>query len=165
MVRLLALLAVAGLATAETGIDGWLRYAPFPGAASYVGTLPNSIVALNKTKSSPGYTGAGEIHDGFKGIFGKAVPVTTSGCPTSSAVVVGTVAQWTAACGKAPATGTLTEDGFFLSTTGSVVQIVGQNERGALYGSFQYLSMLAQGNLTAVSYTSNPSNPIRWVNQ
>lgn len=163
MVRLFALLAAFGLAAAETGIDGWLRYAPFPGASSHVGSLPNSIVSLNKTKSSVVYTAAGELQDGLAGIFNKTVAISTLSCPSSSAIVVGTVAQWASACGSAPSTPALEEDGFYLSTTGSTVQIIGSNERGALYGAFEYLSMLAQGNLTAVAYASNPTAPIRYV--
>lgn len=45
------------------------------------------------------------------------------------------------------------------------MQILAFNERGALYGSFEHLSMLAQGNASKVAYATNPSAPIRWVNQ
>ncbi|KAG0155837.1 hypothetical protein PDIDSM_3010 [Penicillium digitatum] len=59
----------------------------------------------------------------------------------------------------------LKEDGFWLNTKGENIYILGQNERGALYGTFEYLSMLSQGNFSKVAYASNPSAPIRWVNQ
>jgi alpha-glucuronidase len=54
---------------------------------------------------------------------------------------------------------------FFLSTKGGSVLIIGENERGALYGTFQYLSVLAQGDFGEVAYAINPSGKIRWVNK
>jgi len=99
-----------------------------------------------------------------------------------ASIVVGTVDALTRSSGgKKPDIPHLEEDGFWLDTrsggnndkgTGKgkgererSVQIIGQNERGALYGTFAYLSMLAQGNFSEVAYASNPSASIRWVNQ
>jgi alpha-glucuronidase len=80
--------------------------------------------------------------------------------------VVGTVDQFTKQYGNAPAvTQDLEQDGFWLSTKDGAVQIIGQNERGALYGAFEYLTLLATGNFTKLAFTSNPVQPIRWVNQ
>jgi alpha-glucuronidase len=42
---------------------------------------------------------------------------------------------------------------------------VGHNERGALYGAFEYLSQLAQNNVTTGSTVRNPQVPIRWTNE
>lgn len=84
---------------------------------------------------------------------------------TSSTVVVGTLDHYSNAkigVGDIPE---LEADGFWLNNRGKSVQIVGKNERGALYGTFEYLSMLAQGNMTKVTYASNPDAPIRWINQ
>ena len=38
----------------------------------------------------------------------------------------------------------LEDDGFFLEVKLGGVRIIGKNERGALYGAFEYLSRLAQ---------------------
>jgi alpha-glucuronidase len=59
----------------------------------------------------------------------------------------------------------LEADGFFLSLTPNKVVIVSQNERGALYGAFEYLSRLAQNNVTFESHIYNPQAPIRWTNE
>lgn len=154
-----------GVAAAETGIDGWLRYAPLPRSLREHASVPTDIVTLNNTEGSPVFTAGQELQDGFKSIFGKTFKVAHGGKKPSSCVVVGTVDAYTDAYGDLQDAPELIEDGFWLSTKGKTVQILGQNERGALYGAFEYLSMLAQGNFTQVAYASNPENKIRNVNQ
>ena len=165
--RSLLLLVAAGLATAETGINAWLRYAPVSGANA--SNLPTNIVSLNATSNGPVHAAAVELQKGLAGIFNHSLnviyPASYQLSNTASSIVVSTVAEYANTFGGAPKIPQLGDDGFFLNTTGSSVQIIGHNERGALYGAFQYLSMLAQGNFSEVAYASNPSAPIRWVNQ
>ncbi|KAH8817389.1 glycoside hydrolase superfamily [Xylogone sp. PMI_703] len=161
----LLLLPFLGLAAAENGINAWLRYAPLPHNYRY--DAPSTIVLLNATQSSPVYTAGTELQKGIKSIFGQHVNINhnTKSCNSRSTIVVGTVAEYHKACGGKQKIPTLENDGFWLDTKGNTVQIIGQNERGALYGAFEYLSMLAQGDFSAVAYATNPSAPIRWVNQ
>lgn len=165
MIRTVLFLASLGLAAAETGLDAWLRYAPVPGASSLQSSLPSSIVALNSSSTSPVYIAGLELQKGIQSIFGKNISISQSSSAASSSIVVGTVDEYTGAYGNLPSSPDLIEDGYWLSVQGSTVQILGQNERGALYGAFKYLSMLAQGNFSQVSYASNPAAPVRWVNQ
>jgi len=147
----LPLATLLSVAAAETGLAAWLRYAPFPGAASHVGSLPSTVVALNATNSSPVHTAGKEIREALKGVFNMTVKVQHPPEKTyanSSAVVVGTLAEYEAAYGKLASPPELIADGFWLDTTGSVVKIIGQDERGALYGAFEYIQMLAQGNFS-----------------
>lgn len=163
MRNILLVLLSAGLAAAEDGLSGWLRYAPLSCGRSTHPSLPQTIVALNTTKSSPVYTAGQELQKGLQGIFAKQVTVsdqTTKG----PSVVVGSLAQYTKATGDSHVP-SLEEDGYWLNIKGDSVQIVGQNERGALYGAFEYLSMLAQGNFSDFAKVSNPSAPIRWTNE
>lgn len=160
----LALVAATGLASAETGIDAWLRYAPFPGAEQYLDRVPSAVLALNNTVGSPVYTAAQELLTGIGGIFGKEVAQAAPG-HSNGAAVVGTVEQFRMANRAVNTTETLIEDGYYLDVQGPTVTIVGQNERGALYGAFKYLSLVAQGNVTDYSIVSNPSVPIRWTNE
>ncbi|PGH14250.1 hypothetical protein AJ80_05990 [Polytolypa hystricis UAMH7299] len=155
-----------GLVAAEDGLDGWLRYAALPQANRYHHLLPSDIIALNSTKSSPIYTAGIELQDGFNGIFGKKLRISheTRGKPRSS-VLVGTLDAYSNLGRDAGDVPELEADGFWLSIKGRNVQIVGQNERGALYGAFEYLSRLAQGDLKPTTFVSNPDAPIRWVNQ
>ena len=163
--RTLFLIASLGLVAAENGLNAWLRYAPLPCTNCYHNVIPSSVVALNATESSPVYVAGVELQMGMQSILGKQVTLGHEIQPASSNVVVGTVGEYKTAGGNAADVPALEEDGFWLSTEGDMVQILGQNERGALYGAFEYLSMLAQGNMTKVAYATNPSAPIRWVNQ
>lgn len=160
--RGLLLLVSIGFAAAENGLNGWLRYAPLANAHHYYDDLPSSIIALNTTQGSPVYTASVELQKGLQGIFGKKVEISST--KSNSSIVVGTVDEYTKTNAKLNLPN-LTEDGFWLNTKSDGVQIIGQNERGALYGAFEYLSMLAQGNVSKVAYASNPHAPIRWVNQ
>ncbi|ETN42742.1 alpha-glucuronidase A [Cyphellophora europaea CBS 101466] len=153
-----------GLAAAETGIDAWLRYAPIPDAESYHGSIPSIVVALNDSQISPVYTAGQELQQGINGIFGKDCTVQYEGGDGPS-VTVGTVAGYAETGGSIDELPELVDDGFYMSTVGGEALILGQNERGALYGAFHYLELLAQGNVTELAFASNPDAPIRWVNQ
>lgn len=164
----LGLLAIAPV-LAESGLDGWLRYAKLPNdrVKQYHNALPNKIIAINATKGGPLETAAKELQRGLSGILGFDLDVESANidCSFTKAIVIATVDSYEASCGDLPASATsLEEDGFWMSS-GSNVKIFGQNERGALYGAFEYLSMLAQGNFSSVAYATNPSAPIRWANQ
>lgn len=163
--RLFLFLAFLGLATAENGLDGWLRYAPLPCSQKCHSRLPSSLVVLNATNTSPVSVAGNEIQTGLKRIYDTNVTINHNHCKTPSAVVVGTITQYRQTCGALKNVPELEEDGFWLSTQGKNVQILGSTERGALYGAFEYLSLLAQGNFSEVAYARNPSAPIRWVNQ
>ncbi|KAK2760043.1 hypothetical protein FQN54_002779 [Arachnomyces sp. PD_36] len=165
MLPLLLLLVSVGVVAAEDGLDGWLRYAPLPCGNSCNATFPSNVVALNANDTSPVYVAGEELQQGFEGIFGKELRIEHDECSSDSSVVVGTVDQYTEACGGSDEIPELEEDGFWLNIKGASVEIVGQNERGALYGAFEYLSMLAQGNFSHVAYADGPSAPVRWVNQ
>ncbi|KAI2463355.1 glycoside hydrolase family 67 protein [Annulohypoxylon bovei var. microspora] len=156
-------LATLGLVAAEDGLNAWLRYARLPHEIARQATVPLAIVALNTTESSPVYTAGQELQKGINGILGKNLKVTHE-VNEGASVVVGTVAAFNQS-GISIETPELEEDGFWLSVKNDKVEIVGQNERGALYGAFEYLSMLGQGNFTEVAYATSPSAAIRWINQ
>uniref|UniRef100_A0A060TAY8 Alpha-glucuronidase n=1 Tax=Blastobotrys adeninivorans TaxID=409370 RepID=A0A060TAY8_BLAAD len=160
-------LGFLGLAAAENGIDGWLRYAPLPCNHQCKSELPGSIVALNSTQSSPIYVAGAELQKGLKSIYGQQADVSHDKCDSSSSsVVIGTVAQYDRSCGPVKdAIPQLDADGFWIDTRGDQIRILGSNERGALYGTFEYLSMIAQGNMSKVAYATNPSAPLRWTNE
>jgi alpha-glucuronidase len=157
MIRTLLLSFCLAVVAAENGLDAWLRYAPLPSAPR---NLPSTIVTLNSTVGGPVQVAGVELQRGLNGIFKKKVGVTASAQNFASSVIVGTVGEFVKAYGdiEIPAMG---EDGFWLSTKGNTIKIVGQNERGALYGTFEYLSMLAQGNFSDVNYATTPNAPIR----
>jgi alpha-glucuronidase len=163
--RVLFFLVFLGIVAAENGLDGWLRYAPLSCTGQCHSKLPVNISVLNVTETSPVYVAGLELKTALKSIYDSHAEITHSQCKASSSVVVGTVEQYRETCGSLTEIPDLEEDGFWLNTKGDKVRILGANDRGALYGTFEYLSMLAQGNFSEVAYVSNPSAPIRWVNQ
>ncbi|KAF7194307.1 putative alpha-glucuronidase A [Pseudocercospora fuligena] len=160
----LSLLSLLGLVSAEDGLQGWLRYAPLPDEYHH-NSLPSSIVVLNRTQGSPVYTAGEELQQGLLQIFGKKVATNAAATDLESSIVVGTVDQYMNTFQGQDLHFNLTEDGFSLSVRDDNVHILGQNERGALYGAFEYLSMLAQGNFSNVEYITNPAARIRWTNE
>jgi len=160
---LLTSLPLLGLAAAEDGLQAWLRYAPVPSANSIV--LPTAIRALNATSGSPVYTAQQELQRGISGIFGKQLGTNGSTTANSSSLIIGTLDAYESLHGALEGAADLQDDGFYLSASGQSVTIVGRNERGALYGAFEYLSRLAQGQNVTTTTISNPQVPIRWTNE
>ena len=150
-----------GFVTAEDGSLAWLRYAPVPSNEN-INFLPSTILVLNSSTSSPVYTASQELRKGINGIFGKQLGINGTTEASSSSIIIGTADTYQRLYGSLDEIEVLKEDGFFLSTEGSNVLIIGQNERGVLYGAFDYLSRVAQGNLNPVSFVSNPHASIRW---
>ncbi|KAI6634373.1 hypothetical protein ACKVV1_001799 [Pyricularia oryzae] len=174
MLYSLVLLGLAAIVRAEDGSAAWLRYAPLDDAAAARFKAPEAIVALNSTQTSPVFTAGQELQKGFNGMLGKNVNLVSSPedldpeDKDSRIIVVGTAAQFTDETTLGNLTfspGDLEEDGFYMSTRGRVVQIVGQNERGALYGAFEYLARIARHEFCGKDGIDNPHQPIRWVNQ
>lgn len=165
MLRTFIFVTLLGITSAENGSAGWLRYSRLSNSVVRNFDPPSQIITLNASSSSPVYTAGKELENGLKGLFGRDVMHLSSGCGSKSSVIVGTVESFTPACGPLDKEVVLEDDGFWLSTEGNSVQIIGQNQRGALYGTFEYLSMLARGNFSKVSYVSNPSAPVRWTNE
>ncbi|KAM3421143.1 Alpha-glucuronidase [Cercospora zeina] len=160
MLRLL-LFILASLVQAENGLQAWLRYSPLPEEFHHP-ALPSSIVVLNATAGGSIEIAGKELQHGLLQIFGHRAKICDN---FQSAVVVTTLERYNAAYPDTPVASELIEDGFWLSIKNDEVKIVGQNERGALYGTFEYLSMLAQGNFSNVEYATNPAAPIRWTNE
>ncbi|GIZ38015.1 hypothetical protein CKM354_000144200 [Cercospora kikuchii] len=153
---------LASLVQAETGLQAWLRYAPLPKHIHHP-ALPSSIVVLNATDGGPVQTAAKELQHGLSHIFGHHARICDFDAQPS--VIVATLENYNAAYSDNPLESDLIEDGFWLSIKDDEVKIVGHNERGTLYGTFEYLSMLAQGNFSNVQYLTNPAAPIRWTNE
>ncbi|KAI7370402.1 alpha glucuronidase [Hortaea werneckii] len=171
-------LAYASLVAAENGLAAWLRYAPvsgFPGFARHANGIPE-ILVLNSSASDPVVTAGEEIKIGLKSMLGHSCRVSHGYQArghgyghhkhSSTSIVVATLDAYLEAYGTfVNGTPALREDGFWLDTTGETVQILGQTERGTLYGAFEYLSMIAQANFSVVAYANSPSAPVRWINQ
>ena len=158
-------IATLNMISPETGRDAWLRYAALPTEICGSFKPYSSIVALDNNETSPVFVAAKELQSGILRILGQQIDIKFTASKTASMIVIGTVHSLSTAGVSVGELPDLREDGFWLSTKGEAVHIIGENERGALYGAFEYLSMLAQGDCPEVAYATNPSAPIRWVHQ
>lgn len=150
-------------ASAESGLQAWLRYAAVPCNEACRASLPAKIISLDRNESSPVYTAGLEVQRGLEGMFNKRVPILYgSECGDAESVTIGTTQAYADRCDTSIPQ--LEDDSLYLEA-GRPVRLLGGNSRGALYAAFEYLSLLGQGNHTAITYTSTPHAPIRWVNQ
>jgi alpha-glucuronidase len=162
--------AFAGTATAqaETGMGAWLRYARLdaPAAAGYR-ALPAVTVVLGD--SAVLTTAQKELVRGVEGMLGRTLRMS-SGSPTESAIVLGTVEQLRNLAPDFRESESLHGDGIW-QTSGQVhgfkcVIITAANDRGVLYGVFAFLSGIARHvSVSAVNEVQQPPAPVRWVNQ
>ncbi len=162
----LSLLSVAPRLRAETGAEGWLRYAPLPPqVAQQYGAIPLCIIT---TSQSPvALSAATELARGVHSMLGRNLKTSSTICGVDS-FVLGTPLEirrllptWKTASPIAP-------EGFTISQLAEHGHrywvIAGGTDRGQLYGVFQILEQIAQQK-ALVADTESPSSPIRWVNQ
>ena len=164
-VGLLFLLIAAPLCIqAETGAEGWLRYAPIPDPTRYA-SLPSRIVVPGNTPTDK--AAASELQRGLSSLLGRSFTISEE-TDSSNAIILTNLA----ALNKAfTVTGdSLPPESF---TIGEKIEgkthryiILGADAHGELYGAFHLLSLVAsQQPLPTKPTTESPSSPIRWVNQ
>jgi alpha-glucuronidase len=159
-----SLLFAATPARAETGYEGWLRYALLDkSAAQQYATLPNSIAILG---DSPILASAQEeLLRGLKGMLNRAPSVTTA--PLQKPAIVLEVSAPSASHQK----DSVTNDAFWIITSTRIhnfpcLLIKSASDRGVLYGVFALLSAIARHEpLASLNKSQEPSAPIRWIDQ
>ncbi len=162
----LSLLSVAPGLRAETGAEGWLRYAPLPPqVAQQYGAIPLCIITANK--SPVAQSAASELARGVHSMLGRTLKTSSTICGEDS-FILGTPLEvrhllptWKTASPIAP-------EGFSISQLAEHGHrywvIAGGTDRGQLYGVFHVLEQIAQQK-PLLADTESPSSPIRWVNQ
>ena len=148
MKHLLLFAVLVIIARAETGQNAWLRHHP-------VSTSPKTIVKLG---DSPEVISASQE-------LALALGARITHTLTNNSVVIGTIDQ----IKFASFTG-LQAGGYCLRTVNTNHQhlsvITATDAPGVLHGAFAWIRHLTLGdNLSQLHETSNPSFPIRWVNQ
>ena len=101
-----------GVVTAESGLNGWPRYAPLPSADNYHLVLASNIIALNTTKTSPVYTPSLELQKGIQGIFSQVFKISDNSYKSSWALIIGTSDPYTMVYGGNDEIPDLDKDGF-----------------------------------------------------
>ena len=157
-----------GAVRAETGADGWLRYAPLSTAArATYASLPGTVRMLGDSPVLR--TARDELARGVAGMRG--VPLTVAaGAGTGEAIVLGTLDQVRRALPGVALPGDLRADGFWLGTATvngvRMTVIAGAGERGVLYGVFAFLRRVSLGEpVASLDERQEPAAPLRWVNE
>jgi alpha-glucuronidase len=161
----LLLSALATLAQAETGAEGWLRYAPIPNPTRYA-SLPNKIVVPGKTPTDQ--TAAQELQRGLTSMLGRPFTIAHETEDNTNAIILTNLATLNKAF--AITGDKLPPDAYTLGekTEGRTHRyiILGADPRGELYGAFHLLELVASNQpLPTKPTTESPTSPIRWVNQ
>jgi alpha-glucuronidase len=166
---LLALLCLPGPLWAETGYDAWLRYPPVDDSTVrylYDG-LPATVVKLD---DSPTLDSAQqEIIRGVRGMLGRTLRASNRPVP-EDIILLGTAASVKEAAPNVSVPNDLIDDGYWLKATVSggrkVLIVTSPNDRGVLYGAFALLQRMAlHERIDRLDEESNPSAPIRWVDE
>jgi alpha-glucuronidase len=163
---ILSLLSVAPYVHAETGADGWLRYAPLPPQiAQQYTTVPHTIVAAGKSAVSR--SAANELARGLHSMLGASFQVA-SAMPAGDAFLLGTPVEIRHLLPTWKAPSPITPEGFSISQFATQDHhywvIAGGTDRGELYGAFRALEQIAQQKFL-VPVMESPASSIRWVNQ
>ncbi len=163
---LLVSLAVIS-AHAETGAEGWLRYAPLTDtAAAGYATLPSQIVVLGNTLTDQ--AAANELQRGLTSMLGRTFTVSRQTGDDASAIVITNLATLNKAF--ASSGDKLPPESYILGPktegTSRHFIILGADPRGELYGVFHLLTLVGtEQRLPTKPTTESPSSSIRWVNQ
>jgi alpha-glucuronidase len=153
---------------AETGAKGWLRYAPVPdGMAARYHDLPDVVISVGNSELLNSATS--ELVRGMGSMLGKRLR-TEQNVTGEGAFVLGTLKDVSGTFQGLNPSRSLGTDGFWLRTIEHGGKkywlIIGGGERGALYGTFAFLSRIAQDqNVNDLNDVENPSAPIRWASQ
>jgi len=158
---------------AETGAEAWLRYAPLETqTARKYAALPNRTVLLGDSMVLK--TAQQELVRGVSRMLRRPLPIADRHY-THAAILLGTVGPVYALVPQMHPPHALLTDTYWITSAsihGSRCLIItAANDRGVLYGVFALLGMMARGeNIDALDPSrkpdvSQPSAPIRWINQ
>jgi len=145
-----------------------LRYARLaPEAANKYAGLPATLIICGD--SALLQSAQVELLRGIHGMLNRTLTVR-KGIPTEPAIVVGTIEQIRAMDGSFRPGEDVQSDAYELLSEEihghKAIVIAGGSERGALYGTFAFLSKIARGKSVAdLHEVEKPSASVRWVNQ
>jgi len=155
-------------AIAETGREGWLRYASLTTQQKRAyASIPRRIVVTHESQVLQ--AARNELIRGLTGLLGSKINPDDK--MDSRTIVLGTVdTVKNGALSNLRAPDQISDDGFWMKSFGPLsapsILIVGKNDRGVLYGVFAFLSKIARGeSIASLDEVQNPGANIRWVDQ
>lgn len=138
---------------AESGAEGWLRYAPISAENAWRAYLPINIVVLDRDGMEE--NAAKELQRGLSQMLGRK---ETFMAVSQSSIVLGTGASFKDKRALAP-------EAFRIEQNGNQLRIEGGTPRGVLYGAFRLLQQVATESTPHLPVEESPSSSVRWVNQ
>ncbi len=161
----LAFLSLAPGSRAETGEDGWLRYAALPPQLAQQYKFPRRIVVTDQ--SAVAHSAASELARGLHSMLGENLQIAGA-LQGEDAFILGTPAEIRRLLPSWEPPSPIAPEGFslmqFAAQGHNYWVLAGGTDRGELYGVFRILEQVAQQKFPAFG-TESPSSPIRWVNQ
>jgi alpha-glucuronidase len=158
---------IPSIVAAETGYDGWLRYAPLDNvSAQKYSSLPRAVVALGD--STVVQSASEELTRGVRGMLKR--DLASAKVPVAEdAIVLGTISDIEKAIPSLSELPELDDDGFLLKTESvegrNYLIVAGGNDRGVLYGTFALLRRIAIGEpIDMLEVREEPFAPIRFLN-
>ena len=149
-----------GSAFAETSAEGWLRYSQVKDNAA---SLPTGVAVVGN--SAVVQSAGGELVRALQ-----AKLVSTAKITDANAIVLGAWNDIHPLFQELKRSRVPSGDGFWLKTVRHKGHkywlIIGSSDRGVLYGTFSFLSRVAQQeDVSTLDDSQSPSAPIRWVSQ
>ena len=165
-----SILAGATPTRAETGYEGWLRYAAIDDASlrqSYEKTLPAVVVSLGNSEVEQ--SAQAELIRGVHGLLNRTERIETA-LPAEDTILLGTVDEVKKVVPTFNAPTDLIADGFYLKTISvdgrRILVVTALNDRGVLYGTFTLLRKMALAeSIAGLDDEENPYAPVRVINQ
>jgi alpha-glucuronidase len=154
---------------AETGAEGWLRYAALDSkSAKAYAALPSHVAVLGDSLVLE--SAREELLRGLTQMLGRRETVVTG--VGESAIILGTLEQIHALAPGVQYQQELSEDAYWLKNARiakhECLIITAKTDRGVLYGVFAVLSKIGRGESIAADdqdEVEQPHAPLRWVNQ
>jgi alpha-glucuronidase len=160
---LAALFIFSNLLYAETGREAWLRYAPLSDAAkAKYASLPACVVVEG---DSPILANAAqELIRGIRGMFGRTLRIEKA-WPKEPAIILQPAGILKLMNSQFPDLD-IRKDGFSIGKAGPHIIIFSKDDRGVLYGVFNFLSKIArEESIEKLDERHEPYLPVRWVDQ
>ena len=147
------------------GEPAWLAYRPVNSVLVFPAGVPDTVVVLGN--SALENSASRELALGWRGMLQHEPRIVSGTRDTAKRIVViGTQAELNA-WRTAPADRTLlAADAYKLYHLGNALVIEGGDQRGALYGAFALLRLIAEEHsLNTLDESSAPASSIRWTNE
>src|SRR5277367_5467275 len=154
----LAIFVLAPGGRAETGEDGWLRYAALPPQLAQQYRFPRRIVVTEQ--SAVAHSAASELARGLHAMLGKSLQIADA-LQGEDAFILGTPAEIRRLLPSWEAPSPIAPEGFsvmqFAAQGHNYWVLAGGTDRGELYAVFRLLEQVAQQKLPAFG-TESPSS-------